>query len=94
MPIAKSHYIKTLLNIVILIWYVEKRQERKRFSTGFYGLTDMPAEFCKALYSILVGPSNTYCFLDDIIIILKGSQSEHLELVYKCPKKLIKKILP
>ena len=43
----------------------------------------MPADFQKALDSTLVGLANTYCFLDDIIIIPKGSQSEHLDLVYK-----------
>ena len=59
-----------------------------RFQTGFYGLTDMPAEFQKALDSTLVGLTNTHCFLDDIIIFSNGSQSEHLELVHKCLEKL------
>ena len=33
-----------------------------RFQTGFYGLTDMPAEFQKALDYTLIGPKNTCCF--------------------------------
>ena len=45
-----------------------------RFLTGFYCLTDMPAEFQKALDSTLVGLTSTHCFLDDIIIVSKGSQ--------------------
>ena len=34
-----------------------------RFKTEFYGLTDMPAEFQNA------GLTNTFCFLDDILIV-------------------------
>ena len=59
-----------------------------RFLTGFYGLTYMPAEFQKAIDSKLVGLTNTHWFLDDIIIVSKSSQSEHLELVRKCLEKL------
>ena len=33
-----------------------------RFQTGFYGLTDMPAEFQKAMDYTLIGLKNTYCF--------------------------------
>ena len=36
----------------------------------------------------LVGLQNTACFLDDIIVINRGSKEEHLKLVYKCLKKL------
>ena len=45
-----------------------------RLKTGFYGLTDMPAEFQKAMDYSLVGVTNTYCFLDDIIVVSKGSE--------------------
>ena len=34
-----------------------------RFKTGFYGLTDMPAEFQKAIDCTLAGLDNTFCFL-------------------------------
>ena len=52
-----------------------------RFKTGFYGLTDMPAEFQKAMDYTLVGLSNTYCFLDDIIVVSKGSKESHPKYV-------------
>ena len=48
-----------------------------RFQTGFYGLTDMPAEFQKAMDYTFIGLKNNYCFLDDILIVSKGSEAEH-----------------
>ena len=36
----------------------------------------------------LVGFQNTHCYLDDIIIVSRGSKEEHLKLFYKCLKKL------
>ena len=59
-----------------------------RFKTGFYGLTDMPTEFQKALDYTLIGLQNTYCFLDDIIIVSTGTEADHIAYVYKCLKKL------
>ena len=59
-----------------------------RFITGFYGLTDMPAAFQKILDFTLVGFQSTYCFLDDIIVVSRGSKEEHLKIVYKYLKKL------
>ena len=58
-----------------------------RFLTGFQGLTDMPLEFQKALDSILIGTTNTYCFLDNILIVSKGTKEIHMKLVYECLKK-------
>ena len=55
-----------------------------RFKTGFYGLTDMPAEFQKAIDCTLAGPNNTFCFLDDILIVSRGGIEQHLNLVRKC----------
>ena len=52
-----------------------------RFKTGFYGLTDMPAMFQKALDYTLIGLENTLCFLDDVLIVSKGSYEEHMKLV-------------
>ena len=40
-----------------------------RFITGFYGLTDVLAEFQKPIDTTLRGLKNTYSFLDDIIIV-------------------------
>ena len=59
-----------------------------RFITGFYGLTDMPTAFQKVMDYTFVGLQNTYCFLDDIIVVSRGSKEDHLKLVYKCLKKL------
>ena len=59
-----------------------------RFISGFYGLTDMPAAFQKVMDYTVVGFQNTHCFLDDIIVVRRGSKEEHLKLVYKCLKKL------
>ena len=47
------------------------------FQTGFYGLTDMPAEFQKAIDLTLTNCSNTYAYLDDILIVTKGSVDLH-----------------
>ena len=65
-----------------------KRTGTYRFITGFYGLTDIPAAFQKVMDYTLVGLQNTYCFLDDIIVVSRGSKEDHLKLVYKCLKKL------
>ena len=59
-----------------------------RFITGFYRLTDMPAAFQKVMDYTLVGLQNTYCFLDDIIVVSRGSKEEHFKLVYRCLEKL------
>ena len=59
-----------------------------RFKTGFFGLNDMPAEFQKAMDYTLIGLKNTFCFLDDILIVSKGSEEDHFQLVLDCLKKL------
>ena len=48
----------------------------------------MPAAFQKVMAYTLVGLQNTHCFLDDIIIVSRGSKKEHLKFVFKCIKKL------
>ena len=57
------------------------------FETGFYGHTDMPAEFQKAIDCTLAGLNNTFCFLDDILIVSRGGIEQHLDLVRKCLTK-------
>ena len=44
-----------------------------RFLNGFYGLTDLPATFQKMMDTTLDGINSTNAFLDDIIIISKGT---------------------
>ena len=48
-----------------------------RFKTGFYGLTDMPKEFRIVMDNILQGLSGVFWFLDDILILSKGSVVDH-----------------
>ena len=59
-----------------------------RFLTGFYGLADMPAEFKKAMDRTLNHAQNTFCFLDDILIVSKGEEKEHKKLVRNVLLKL------
>ena len=59
-----------------------------RFKTGFYGLTDMTAEIQKAIDCTLGILNNTFCFLDDILIVNRGRIEDHLDLVSKCLIKL------
>ena len=61
---------------------------RYRFKTWFYELTDMPAEFQKAMDSTLMGLKNTFCSLDDILIVSKESIEDHFNLALDCLKKL------
>ena len=58
------------------------------FKTGFYGLTDMPIEFQKAMDCTLQGLEGVICYLDDILIVTKGDVQEHNELVEKVMKRL------
>ena len=44
--------------------------------------------FQKALDYTLIGLENTFCFLDDILIVSKGSYEEHMKLVKICLKEL------
>ena len=57
-----------------------------RLKTGFYGLTDMPAEFQKSMDHNLIDLQSTYCFLGDIIIVSTGTETDHLAYVTKCLK--------
>ena len=52
-----------------------------QFINGFYGLSDMPATFQKTLDKTLENIDNKFNFLDDILIITKGSTLDH-ELEY------------
>ena len=56
------------------------------FNTGVYGLTDVPAELQKAVDCTLAGLTNTFCFLDDILIVSRFKH--HLDLVRKFLIKL------
>ena len=47
----------------------------------------MPAEFQKAIDCTLAGLTNTFCFLDDILIVSRGRIEHHLDRVCKCSIK-------
>ena len=64
-----------------------------RFNTGFYGLTDMPAEYQKAIDITLANLTNTFSFLDQIRIVTKGGIQNHKEKLFKCLDKLEEKKL-
>ena len=48
----------------------------------------MTATLQKVMDYVLVGLDNTHFFLDDIIVVSRGSKEDHLMLVYKCLEKL------
>ena len=48
-----------------------------RFKTGIYGLNDMPAKKWRAIDGTLAGLNNTFCFLDDILIVSRGRIEDH-----------------
>ena len=64
-----------------------------RFINGFYGLTDMPATFQKVMDFTLVNINSAHAFLDDIIIITKGSLSDHEKELDKVLTRLDKENL-
>ena len=50
----------------------------------------MPAAFQETMEYNFVGLKNTNFFLDDIMIVSRGSKEDNLKLVFKCFKKLDK----
>ena len=61
-----------------------------RFITGFCGLTVMPTEFQKAMDAELANIPKTYVFLDDILVVTKGSKENHYKVVKTVLTKLNK----
>ena len=59
-----------------------------QFQTGFYGLTDMLSKFQKAIDLTLTNCTNTYAYLDDILIITKGSLDTHKQKLQSVLRKL------
>ena len=57
------------------------------FKTGFYGLTKM-SEIQKAIDTILIGLTNTYCFFDGTPNFTGGTLDKRLCLVKKSLRKL------
>ena len=48
----------------------------------------MRGEFQKAMDCTLVGLHKTYRFLDDIVVVSTGSESDHTNYIIKCLKNL------
>ena len=59
-----------------------------KFLNGFYGLTDMPATFQKTIDETLEGITSKFAFLDDILVITKGSLRVHEKELDKILKRL------
>ena len=64
-----------------------------RFMNGFYGLTDMPETFQKTIDKTLEGINSKFAFLDDTLVITKGSLNEHENELDKILEKLNKENL-
>ena len=59
-----------------------------RFVTGFYGLSVMPTEFQKVMDNLLAKFREVFVFIDDILIVTKGTKQNHIEKVREILKTL------
>ena len=59
-----------------------------RFQTGFYGLTTMPAEFQRVMDTILSEFPQAHAFIDEILVVTKGTEMEHISAVERILRKL------
>ena len=59
-----------------------------RFETGFYGLSVMPTEFQKVMDDLLAKFREVFVFMDDILIVTKGTKQDHIEKVREILKTL------
>ena len=49
-----------------------------QFATGFYGLTDMPADFQQAIDRTIAGLPFAHAFIDEILICTMGTAANHI----------------
>ena len=59
-----------------------------RFINGFYGLTDMPATFQKTIDKTLHDIKTKFAYLDDILIVTKGTLEHHEKELDKIMQRL------
>ena len=59
-----------------------------RFVTEFYGLSVMPTEFQNVMDILLAKFREVFVFIDDILIVTKGTKNEQLDKVRKVLKTL------
>ena len=52
-----------------------------RFITGYYGLSVMPTEFQKLMDLAIVNINSVFVYIDNILIVTKGTKTEHLNKV-------------
>ena len=52
----------------------------------FFGLTVMPTEFQRIMEDLLINIENVFIFIDDILIVTKGTKEEHEEKVREVRK--------
>ena len=52
-----------------------------QFTTGYYGLTVMPTEFQKLMDLTLANINSVFGYIDDILIVTKGTKQEHVNKV-------------
>ena len=65
-----------------------KSTGRYRFITGFYGLSVMPTEFQKVMDNLLAYFSEVFVFIDNYLIVTKGTKKEHLDKTWEILKPL------
>ena len=59
-----------------------------RFITGYYGLTVMPTEVQKLMDLTLVNINSVFVYIDGILIVTKGTKTEHRNKVREVMKVL------
>ena len=59
-----------------------------RFTTGYYGLTIMPIEFQKVMDLTLANINSVFVYIDDILIVTKGTKLEQINKVREVMKIL------
>ena len=68
--------------------YSQLNSDSETSHHSFLGLTDMPVALQKVIDYTLFELNNTHCFVDDIIIVCRGSEDEHSKFVCQLLKKL------
>ena len=59
-----------------------------RFTTSYYGLTIMPTEFQKVMDLLLANINRVFVYIDDILIVTKGTKHDHINKVREVLKIL------
>ena len=54
-----------------------------RLTTGYHGLTVMPTEYQKLLDLTLANVNSVFVYIDDILIVTKGTMQQHVNKVRK-----------